>query len=168
MVVNYARTPDLLSQSHSIRDMGSHRPWRAGSTTRWFGGKIVLILSDGATIPTTVDTPEAKRLPAIIQAQAPNTILTGRWIKTVPQRHRSDALTLARSLMVPTLTQGMDGNHGVSLLFIGYARLVCISCWHPQRAPAAVDIADFLRSLCQAARRVDLIGRLRTHRASGK
>jgi len=126
MVVNYARTPDLLSQSHSILEI-----WEAidrgerAQLQDWFGGKIVLILSDGATIPTTVDTPEAKRLPAIIQAQALNTILTERWIKPEPAVVTGVmALTLAGlAAWVLLSLGGWMAIPVVSLLFVGYAGL---------------------------------------------
>ena len=129
LVVNYARQPDLLTQSYPfIQIWDAVDRGEMGQLQEWVGGKIVLILSEEAQSGTGQDRTSTWPL---IHANVLNTIVTEHWITTLPPLLGSFAAIIIGGLASWLLLAGGGwlAVAGVIILGLGYVALAAVALW---------------------------------------
>lgn len=130
MIVNHARTSDLLAQSRSFIEV-----WNAidhgerDQLQDWVGGKIVFISSDPAL--ATQRSPDTRPTSNLIQAQALNTMMTQRWIKPASAL-LINILTMTLAGVVSWMLLSLRGWLSITLMglfFVAYLALASFLWW---------------------------------------
>lgn len=132
LIINYARPPDLLSQSYPfIRVWDAIDRGEMGQLQEWVNGKIVLILSDEAQSTTRRASRDHTSSWPLIQAHVLNTIVTEQWITISPAMLGNFAAIIIGGLASWLLLSigGWLAISGVIILSLGYMALAAVALW---------------------------------------